>query len=64
MRLKVEALYPSHEVEEFTEHFWGLIQFWRRTEADRLGRPVPGEAPAGTEGERDGERDGADAAAP
>ena len=34
---KVESLYPKHEVEKFTEHFWGLIQFWRKTEADRLG---------------------------
>jgi hypothetical protein len=36
VRTKVEALFPPHEVEEFTEHFWGLIQFWRKTEADRL----------------------------
>lgn len=35
---KVTAMFPPHEVEEFTEHFWGLIQFWRRTESDRLGR--------------------------
>jgi len=34
---KVQALFPEHEVERFTEHFWGLIQFWRKTEADRLG---------------------------
>ncbi len=40
MRLKVEALFPQHEVEEYTEHFWGLIQFWRRTEADRLAGDV------------------------
>ena len=38
VRKKVEAKFPAHEVEEFTEHFWGLIQFWRKTEADRLGR--------------------------
>jgi hypothetical protein len=36
VRLKVEALFPAHEVEQFTEHFWGLIQFWRKTERDRL----------------------------
>ncbi|HKQ61413.1 MAG TPA: hypothetical protein VJS92_08970 [Candidatus Polarisedimenticolaceae bacterium] len=36
---KVAALFPEHEVEKFTEHFWGLIQFWRKTEADRLGLP-------------------------
>lgn len=34
---KVEALFPEHEVEEFTEHFWGLLQFWRKTEQDRRG---------------------------
>lgn len=33
---KVRALFPPHEVDEFTEHFWGLIAFWRRTETDRL----------------------------
>jgi hypothetical protein len=38
VRGKVAALYPAHEVERFTEHFWGLVQFWRRTEADRLGK--------------------------
>jgi hypothetical protein len=38
VRLKVEALFPAHEVEEFTEHYWGLIQFWRKTEGDRMAR--------------------------
>jgi len=38
VRLKVEALFPPHEVESFTEHFWGLIQFWRKTESDYLSR--------------------------
>ena len=37
VRKKVESKFPAHEVEEFTEHFWGLIQFWHKTEADRLG---------------------------
>ncbi|MEL7061736.1 MAG: hypothetical protein AAGN46_17045 [Acidobacteriota bacterium] len=32
VRAKVEALFPKHEHEQFTEHFWGLIQFWRKTE--------------------------------
>ena len=36
VQLKVEALFPRHEVDQFTEHFWGLIQFWRQTEADRM----------------------------
>lgn len=40
VRAKVAALFPAHEVERFTEHFWGLVQFWRRTEADRLGKPA------------------------
>jgi len=36
IRRKVVAMFPEHEVEQFTEHFWGLVQFWRRTESDRL----------------------------
>ncbi len=36
VRRKVEALFPKHEVEEFTEHFWGLLQFWRKTEQGHL----------------------------
>jgi hypothetical protein len=30
VRLKVAALFPEHEVEKFTELFWGRIQEWRR----------------------------------
>ena len=44
MRAKVAALFPAHEVEEFTEHFWGLVQFWRRTESEYIaksGTPTP-----------------------
>ena len=41
VRLKVQALFPSHEVDQFTDHFWGLIQFWRRTEEDRINRGLP-----------------------
>jgi hypothetical protein len=37
VRRKVAVLFLAHEVERFTEHFWGLIQFWRRTEEDRIG---------------------------
>ena len=37
VRHKVGALFPAHEVEKFTAHFWGLVQFWRKTEADRMG---------------------------
>jgi hypothetical protein len=29
---KVSALYPAHEIEEFTELFWQRIQDWRNTE--------------------------------
>jgi hypothetical protein len=29
VRQKVAALYPAHEVEPFTEHFWKAIQRWR-----------------------------------
>ncbi len=38
VRAKVESLYPEHEHEKFTEHFWGLIQFWRKTESDRMSK--------------------------
>ena len=38
---KVASLYPDHEVKRFTDHFFGLIQFWRKTERDRLGLQPP-----------------------
>ncbi len=45
VRKKVASKFPAHEIEKFTEHFWGLIQFWRKTEAERLegtaGRGAP-----------------------
>jgi hypothetical protein len=40
VRRKVAVVFPEHELEEFTEHFWGLIQFWRHTERDRLDGPA------------------------
>lgn len=40
VRAKVTALYPAHEIEEFTDHFFGLVQFWRKTEADRIGKAL------------------------
>ncbi len=38
VREKVTALFPAHEIEKFTEHFYGLVQFWRKCERDRLDR--------------------------
>ena len=32
VRQKVVAMYPEHEVDEFTEMFWQRIQDWRNTE--------------------------------
>ncbi len=32
VRQKVTALFPQHEIEKFTEHFWGRIQDWRAHE--------------------------------
>ena len=29
VRMKVQALFPEHEWDEFTEHFWTQIQQWR-----------------------------------
>jgi len=40
VRTKVAALYPKHEIEEFTNHFYGLVQFWCKTERDRLDSPT------------------------
>jgi hypothetical protein len=36
VREKVTALFPAHEIDRFTEHYWGLVQFWRKTESDRM----------------------------
>jgi hypothetical protein len=36
VRQKVEALYPAHEWDEFTDRFWNAIQDWRAGE----GRPA------------------------
>jgi hypothetical protein len=33
VRQKVTALYPAHEIEPFTELFWGRIQKWRAENA-------------------------------
>jgi hypothetical protein len=41
VRLKVEALFPAHEVDEFTELFWSRIQQWRVTEG---AAPAPASA--------------------
>lgn len=56
VREKVSALYPTHEIDQFTNHFFGLVQFWRKTEGERRGfiEPVAAsaspEAPAASEG--------------
>ena len=31
IRHKVAVLFPEHEVESFTEHFWNRIQNWRKS---------------------------------
>ena len=33
VRAKVEALFPEHEHDEFTDHFWAEIQTWRDLDA-------------------------------
>ncbi|MGB5163664.1 MAG: hypothetical protein WBN09_04890 [Woeseiaceae bacterium] len=38
IREKVEALYPEHEIDEFTQLFWDRIQKWRKHE--RSERPT------------------------
>jgi hypothetical protein len=37
VREKVAALFPKHEVDQFTDHFYGLVQFWCKTERERIG---------------------------
>ncbi|MBT8098861.1 MAG: hypothetical protein KJO82_03885 [Gammaproteobacteria bacterium] len=34
IRQKVKALYPAHELDEYTELFWDRIQDWRRLNSD------------------------------
>jgi hypothetical protein len=41
VRRKVEALFPAHEREAFTEHFWREIQAWRDEDAaERAAAPA------------------------
>jgi hypothetical protein len=35
VRQKVGALFPAHEVDRFTEHFWQRIQDWRGQNANQ-----------------------------
>ena len=35
VRQKVTALFPTHEVDEFTELFFGRVQRWRELEGAR-----------------------------
>jgi len=42
-RAKVTALYPKHEIEQFTELFWNRVQAWR---ADEPAARAPGGANA------------------
>jgi len=39
VRQKVAALFPAHEIESFTELFWGRIQQWRASDAAK-GEPL------------------------
>jgi hypothetical protein len=43
IRAKVTALFPAHEIDEFTEHFFGQVQAWRRDDAAARGT-VPARA--------------------
>ena len=44
VRKKVTALFPEHEIEQFTEYFWQRVQLWRQQEAQYSSGP--GGAPA------------------
>ncbi len=41
VRKKVEALFPRHEWDEFTEHFWAELQRWRELDRAERGTPAP-----------------------
>lgn len=41
VRQKVGALFPPHEIERFTELFWGRIQDWRASEESSGGSVAP-----------------------
>jgi hypothetical protein len=51
VRVKVQALYPAHEVEQFTELFWSRIQRWRE-EGSPTAEAAP--SPARSAGAADG----------
>jgi hypothetical protein len=36
---EVASKYPEHEIEDFTAHFWNLIQQWR--ESEQAESPAP-----------------------
>jgi transketolase len=36
VRKKVQALFPSHEWDHFTDHFWAEIQRWREHDRERV----------------------------
>jgi hypothetical protein len=40
VRAKVAALFPAHEIEPFTDHFFAKIQDWRRDDAATRERSV------------------------
>lgn len=47
IRQKVTALFPSHEVERFTELFWSRIQEWRMHDEAQRKSGVPQDVPSG-----------------
>ncbi|MFM7298133.1 MAG: hypothetical protein ACKO4Q_13050 [Planctomycetota bacterium] len=49
MRTKVEALFPKHEWDTFTEHFWNELQVWRAEDAAaRAAAAIPAKGGAQT----------------
>jgi hypothetical protein len=48
VRLKVAALYPPHEVDQFTTLFWNRIQHWREQTAPGAKPATAAAAPAVT----------------
>ena len=47
VHLKVQSLFPPHEVDEFTEYFWNLLEQWRQSDVvARRPAEQPAEQPA------------------
>ncbi len=38
---RIRRSFPSHEWDEFTAHYRGILEYWAKTESERLGKRAP-----------------------